>query len=213
MSTFQCFVVKPTDLCNIHLRRLSFTGDSKRCPVSGGSHSSSTYFRTMPAKDTFGYNKETDEVHQGDFFSHSSNHCWINTCRCGYRFSPLDEWQYFPERLYARLDTGVVLPLDQQDVGALWRSRWLESGQDSHYYCGEDGHSWSLRTPLWGWHIDSKSVDCTNRWNLEHKCWSRKGIAPNFTIYKGDGACYSHDGVVLLGGQRLSVSYGVLTVH
>jgi hypothetical protein len=79
---------------------------------------------------------------------------WPTRCHCGYAFADTVGKQYFPERLYRRVDTGELTTLRDAPVGAMWHT-------DYTGFNGPDGKSLHVR--IWGthdWMVDSRASNC-----------------------------------------------------
>lgn len=76
---------------------------------------------------------------------------------------------------------------------------------------GADGHCYVCRMPGGhDWMIDGRASNCTMPEDKEHKCWVRKGVAPNFTVGKEGKTCAAGAGSIQVPGWHGFLRNGVL---
>ena len=204
----KCFVIEPTGEVEVWLRRYSHR-TNEVCPIRGFYHDAHTVIiKSIPAESTAkDYEGNTNTI--GDFFDHGDPR-WPTHCQCGYEMKPYDEWQYFPQTLYRRLDDPSVRPFLLRDapVGALWRSEHME---EYERYRGVDGQSWTVRTYGGDWLIDGPANNCTMKDDRVHKCWCRHGTAPEFHVDKNGVTCQAGAGSIVCGDYHGFLHNGWLT--
>jgi hypothetical protein len=92
---------------------------------------------------------------------------WPTLCdACGYAFIETDHWQIFQQRLYRRVDNGMLLTLRNFPTGAMWDAHWYPRK-------GPDGRCVVVQTPAGEWMIDAPSTS--------GQPWTRTGEVPNIT--------------------------------
>jgi hypothetical protein len=134
---------------------------------------------------------------------------WPTTCdSCGYSFTEKALRSSGTAHSWVRKDTGEEFKcLRDAPPGALWRVPWYEA-HDIH--CGFDGQSWFCLTPGGTWHIDGRANNCTKPDDDTHRCWVRKGEAPNFTVGKDGPTCSAGAGSILCGSYHGFLRNGYL---
>lgn len=99
---------------------------------------------------------------------------------------------------FRRVDNGEDLKVNSFyscPPGAMMRTWYYEDN-----FKGLDGECWSVITPGGMWIIDSRCSNCTKPNDNIHKCWCRKGVAPNFTVDKnGPHTCSAGAGSIQIG--------------
>lgn len=149
---------------------------------------------------------EGQPVH-GDLWPHEDARWPVKCDHCEYAFAETDEWQFNPNQLYHRADTGEKFTLRRAPIGAIWESPWMAR---YHGYCGPDGRSLHARCPGGDdWGIDSRASNCdspcthcgtayhAHKGDLghsyedarPHKCWVRHGEPPELTVDKAGVTC------------------------
>lgn len=132
---------------------------------------------------------------------------------------------------YRRPDTGEVFETRYDlPVGALFRDPNWENGS----MVGPDAQSWFCMTPGGEWWIDGRASNCTSPCKncgkpyvnhvkegvpecteyidaKPHKCWVRKGTAPNFTVGKDGPTCEAGAGSIAIGNYHGFLQKGHLT--
>lgn len=79
---------------------------------------------------------------------------WPTHCLCGYKFESTVEKQYWPQRLYQRLDTGELVTLRDAPLGAMWHVH-------NDGMLGPDGESLIVRIPKsHNWMVDARASNC-----------------------------------------------------
>jgi hypothetical protein len=190
MSSHACFWIEPTDEVEIHLRRYSGSASSKCCAASG-----------------FGYHNVSLPVERGSKFSYPTVHgdVWNHTdprwpwaCSCGYVFQESDHWQFNPETLYRRGDTGELVTQDAAPAGALMNAWWLKDW--SFYTVGADGIILSVKLPDRSWWCPDGPAFPNGE--AVPSAWQRTGAVPKVTVTPS----------ILVGGGGSPTSYhGFLT--
>lgn len=201
-----CYVLEATDRASISLRRYA---SGSTCTGAMSYHDARLPIGTAAVRlDPRG----CWDIDCPDAPPHNDPR-WPSCCSCGYQFVDADEWQVFDDIMYKRLDTGEEMTLRDAPPGALWRALWLE-GRGSKMWVGVDGQAWMCRTPGGDWHIDGPASNCTDpegQRRGDHKCWVRKGTAPNFTVSKDGPTCGAGAGSILCGGYHGFLQNGHLT--
>ncbi len=166
MGNIQCFLVHPTKIYRVNLRR--YTRD-KPCTATNWCHNADAFMAVE---------EHEENPTNGDLHPHDDPH-WPAKCdRCDYLFVEADEWQKNFDLVY-RADDGREFTLISPDQmtndkamaappGTMWECPWMGSGPDGKSYC--------VRTPGGDWHIDGvygTPVAGT---------WKRTGTAPNLTV-------------------------------
>lgn len=188
-SRIRCFWLEPTDQVEMSLRRYA-RGDCKLMPGQYSRHDASVVIGRSAASEM----PRGHAVH-GDLWSHVDER-WPKQCACGYQFRDEDEWQFNPDRLYRRSDTGDLVTLRAAPAGAMWNASWFT---DSQMYRGPDGRSICVKTPGGEWMIDGPASNCTKPNDLGHKCWVRHGEPPDLTIDKKGNTCSAGAGSIMAG--------------
>jgi len=176
----QCFVIEETKQAPRYLRR--YHSSAVKCNGSSGYHDAMVLLDTVDVVLDGKGNRRTPMDGEPP---HEAWAGWPSHCDCGYEFQPDDEWQLFADRMYRRADTGELTTIRDAEPGAMWRVYWFESDP---YRCGADGQSWCVRCPGGGdWMIDGRASNCCGAPGVTaqappHKCWTRSGTAPRFTV-------------------------------
>jgi hypothetical protein len=180
-NAIRCFWLEKTALVEMDLRRF------KHAPVVNG-----TSVRECPAPENHGYHNahaligqsnrdDCTDVH-GDSWPHSDPR-WPTHCSCRYEFAPGDEWQFNPNRLYRRVDTGELMTLQRAPAGAMTDADWLRdrgySRADGLGYKCIDGITLQVKTPDGWWCVDGPSYN--NR--VAGPGWTRTGQVPEVTAH------------------------------
>jgi len=113
--------------------------------------------------------------------------------------------------IYKRSDTGEEIILNKAPVGAIWENTWYYNEVSLKGWLGEDGRSFTIRTPGGDWCCDRKASNCTKLEDHVHKCWCRHGDAPVFTIDKIGNTCNAGAGSILIGDYHGFLINGELT--
>jgi hypothetical protein len=162
-SSIPCFLVHPTNLYRVNLRRYSSLSS---CPATNWCHNADNFL---------GVEEHQEYPSCGDTRPHDDPH-WPKKCdRCEYLFVEEDTWQTNYDLVY-RADDGREVTLISKDQmtndralaappGTMWDASWMGPGPD--------GHSYVVRTPGGDWHIDG---------DYSHGRWTRTGTAPNLTV-------------------------------
>jgi hypothetical protein len=160
----------------------------------------------------------------GDLWAHDDARWPAKCASCDYVFTPADDWQFSPVRLYRRSDTGELIALRDAPPGAIWNASWLSENPE---YRGPDGRSLMGRCPDGrDWMMDSRASNCDSpcaecgvqykdhppykgpgeghayRDARPHKCWVRNGDPPELTVNKGAAgqSCGAGAGSILTPG-------------
>jgi hypothetical protein len=172
MDSIECFMIERTDLFREELRRYH-GGESGKCPAHPlGYHNADLVICQARAAP-----KEQRGGGRRDDFPHDDPR-WPTRCdRCGYQFTPTDEWQHNLLALY-RCPGGTLVTLNDAPIGAMYYADWMRTP-------GPDGHSLAVVLPpdRHIWLIDARSSNCT-RPKDKHYCWCRHGTPPNVTVDK-----------------------------
>ena len=180
MKRVRCFFLEPTDQVEMLLRRYrSEHGDSPRpqatCPLEHGYHDASVVIGRVHAS-------ACPELHDGrpvsgDVWPHDDPR-WPARCACGYTFAAEDSWQFNPDRLYRRLDTGELMLLALAPRSAMSGADWMRDVKQREYkgpgsWIGPDGLSLYVRTPGGDWFVDGPASNGQG--------WTREGKIPDIT--------------------------------
>lgn len=107
---------------------------------------------------------------------------WPVRCECGYAFGESDTWQVFASGLYRRSDTGAIVAWDEAPAGAVMDATWWAEGDHG----GADGHAWTIKLPDGSdFMTEQGAANCSCKskpFDPKHRCWTRTGTAPNFTV-------------------------------
>lgn len=173
MTRIRCFLIVPTTQVRMSLRRYKSGPDLRECPVHG-YHNASVEIgdaeeSTMPKLH------EGQAVH-GDLWPHDDPR-WPIHCACGYAFVASDNWQFKPDRLYHREDTGELVTDRSAPGGALRYATWLRHFGGGHQP-GPDGQFLQCKTPdgMW-WTIDGPASNAPR----DQVGWTRTGVVPDVT--------------------------------
>jgi hypothetical protein len=121
---------------------------------------------------------------------------WPTHCLCGHKFDDSVGKQYFPQRLYRRVDTGELYTLRDAPVGAMWLT-------DYSGFAGPDGKCLHVRLPgKHDWMVDSRASNCTKPDDKEHRCWVRHGDPKtgNVHVDKNGLTCDAGAGSIVVPG-------------
>jgi hypothetical protein len=178
MSRHQCFSMEPTTQVRMSLRRYTFAFVDgvvvRDCSVHG-SHDASVEIGDAEA-DSMPRQYEGSPVH-GDLWPHDDAR-WPARCECGYQFGPGDKWQFNPDTLYRRVDTGELVTQRSAPAGAMRdAASWLRNFK-SGYIAGADGKMLQCKLPdgIW-WTIDGPASNAPP----DQLGWTRTGEIPNIT--------------------------------
>jgi hypothetical protein len=199
MSAIKCFLLEETHRCRLYLRRFVFSKDAS-CP--GGNHDASIYIGE--ADIVYSDSKHPSGRYLKallDLSKYDGDIRWPIKCEhCDYHFTDDDQRQVNQYQLYRRADTGEIHQERQFPAGAIWESWWLA---ELDTFCGPDGKCYMCMTPGGEWIIDSVASNCTRRDDREHRCWPRRGEAPNFTVDKSYGkTCDAGAGSIQCGSYH-----------
>lgn len=207
----KCFLIVPSDMVERRLRRYT-SGDGNPCPRVPGQYS---YHDASAAIDRI---ESSFRGLDGEVASSSveawdrTDERWPKACRCNYVFVEDDEWQYSPERLWRREDTGELLLLRDAPPGAMYDAYWYHAMPE---YCGLDGRALIVKLPNGvPWHIDGCANNCTDQADFHrggHKCWVRHGEPPLITVDKAGKTCGAGAGSILSGNYHGFLRQGVFT--
>jgi hypothetical protein len=163
----ECFLIVPTGLVKLQLRRYRGSSDGEKCPGPFGYHNGHADFGKIPAVYT---DRGTLSAFPQDQVPAHDDHRWAQQCDdCTYRFTEQDEWQVFQEHLYHRPGVDEELTLRDPPHGAMWDCTWFPT--DS---MGPDGKCLCIMTPGGQWMPDLPSSD--------GKPWTRTGTVPKITV-------------------------------
>jgi hypothetical protein len=161
----KCFWLEPTDLIRMDLRR--YNGNLS-CSTSGMHyHNAYVVIGDGPA--------DAYSSSHGDSWDHS-DYRWPTKCSCGYEFVETDHWQFNPEKLFKRLDTGELVTEREAPDGAMKHASWLEGFKK--YNVGPDGIILYVKTPDGWWCVDGPTY---NNGVEGPNGWTRTGTIPNVT--------------------------------
>jgi hypothetical protein len=176
MNRVRCFLIEPTDRVRMSLRRYSASGGLQgECPVHGYHNASAEIgddaLAAMPKISKYVYGA----VH-GDLWPHDDPR-WPTHCACGYAFTPSDNWQFNPDTLYRRADTGELMTDRSAPPGALRYAGWLHDFGGG-YQPGPDGKHLQCKLPdgRW-WVIDGPASNAPR----DQVGWTRTGTVPDVT--------------------------------
>lgn len=154
----KCFFLVPIqDLYEFSLRRYTYSS-VKKCVNSDYGHDASTgCLWKGSASDPVlpEAARREGEACRGDSWPHDDQR-WPTMCKCGYVFQADDHWQFVPEQVFRRHDTGEEITLYSAPTGAMWFADWM--GQ---YHAGFDGHTLAVRLPgRHDWMPESRANNC-----------------------------------------------------
>lgn len=192
MSSHSCFWLEPTEDVEIHLRRYAGGYGSNCCSASGyGYHNQSAIAER-------GHQHSYPTVH-GDVWPHNDPR-WPTACVCGYVFQPADKWQFNPDQLYRRLDTGERVTMAAAPAGAMVDTYW--QARHSLYRKHADGIMLSVKLPdsTW-WCVDGPAYV---NGVAQPGGWTRSGAAPLVSATPsirigGDGCPMTYHGFLTNG--------------
>lgn len=170
----RCFWLDPVERFELSLRRYTSTADTReKCTASGyGYHNASTVIG-QAGIEACPVVSEGRPVH-GDHWPHDDAR-WPAKCACGYTFVLGDEWQFNPDQLFRRSDSGELVTLRGAPIGAMWDAHWMA---DNHSYKRIDGVTLCVRTPGGEWCVDGPSY---NDSKVSGPGWTRTGKVPDIT--------------------------------
>jgi hypothetical protein len=220
------FLIIPTGLQRIWLRRYQMSDDMKACRVHG-YHNAMTLVGDAPEKKTpEGYIDSISEQVYAD------DPRWPARCDCGKEFGPMEPFQVFTRSLY-RKQTGVeMFTIEDAPVGSIWNAWWLKCNE----LCGPDGQRLMCKLPGGhDWMIDGRANNCDSLCKScgsayhthnkdgackrfveshPHKCWVRTGTAgqADFTVGKGKPgeSCGAGAGSIIVPGWHGFLTGGML---
>lgn len=221
-----CFLLQPTDLIQVRLRR--YMGNTSDCPAPGnhGMHQ---------AWVLIGNDKEIEGVNNVNTFKGpipDNDPRWPTKCDCGLPFPEDLPRQYFPQHLYRRTDNGELVTWRDAPGGAMLVPDWYD-----------DPKPLLVKLPNgWEWNVDSRASNCdspcqhcqqpyhshntetcSNPGDGEHKwtkgayvdgrphaCWVRHGEPPLVTVDKNGVTCNAGAGSIIGGNWHGFLRNGVL---
>ena len=191
----QCFLLEPTELSRISLRRFEHSAAEKSCPGPYSYHNAMTLIEAAAPRAL--------AAPRWPGFPHSDER-WPKVCTCGYVFVDDDEWQVFEEHLYRRSDTQELASLHNPPVGAIWNCPWMPDSMKK-----ADGLCLCCQTPGGQWCIDGQASNCT-RPREPHDCWVRHGVPPHLHVDKNGNTCNAGAGSIVSGGWHGFLHHGEL---
>lgn len=213
MEPIQCFVIEPTNVNRISLRRyVGSDNKEKVCPLPHGYHDAQVFFKDIPDGVEMSNIVPTEERID------STDRVWPKSCECGYEFQEEDHWQYFNESLYVRKDTNEIVTLRSVPVGAMWFAPWLDQ-----MYVPQLEHVLVVKLPNnHDWVVDSEASNCTMPkkaleggafqlpYQQDHHCWVLHGVPPMVTVDKNGNTCQAGGGSIAIPGWHGYLQNGVL---
>lgn len=164
----RCFWIEPGDQIEMTLRRFAWREKRGPCEKSEtAGHDAAADIGRCAAS-------EVTNVH-GDNWPHADPR-WPKLCACGYAFAEDDEWQFNPNALYRRADTGELMVLGKAPAGAMWDAPWLRGVKT--FKQRPDGLVLMVRTPGGDWAVDGGSTN-GNGWE---RTGSPIGAAPDVDV-------------------------------
>lgn len=91
-------------------------------------------------------------------------------------FASEDQWQFNPDALYRRGDTGELVTLHAAPAGAMWNATWMRQGE---IYREVDGITLVVRTPGGDWCVDGPAYPAGQP--PVPNAWQREGKVPDIT--------------------------------
>ncbi len=169
-TKIKCFWIEPTDQVMRSLRRFTYT-EKRVCPA-GGNHEASQEIGQCGASECPKL-YEGNPVH-GDLWPHDDP-MWPKNCRkCGEAFQEDDEWQFRPDTLYRRTDTGEVFTAHNAPPGAMRHAEWMS--HFDHYNLDDIILECKLPGGTW-WCVDGRA----NNGTPGSPGWTRTGVVPEIT--------------------------------
>lgn len=215
VKTFFCEPVQPLTR-RIFLRRyVSESEGADKCPGKHGYHQAMTFLRDEGFEwDTSDrgspcYPPVADEV------ALIANANWPTKCEaCPFIFQAGHYKQVFQDRLYRRVDTGLIFALRDITPGGLFYDEYdgrLFNGSDAP---GPDGKYLIVVCPNGRrWNIDSRASNCTKKDDNKHKCWVRHGDPREGKLHvdKNGVTCQAGAGSIVAGDYHGFLHNGSFT--
>ncbi len=196
-------MIQPTEFMRVSLRRYS---GERKCEKSGFGYCNEDVViePILPSDlepDIYGSGIDNGKYKRSD-------PCWPVLCKCGYRFTPDDNWQASRDLLFKGIPSDPVKLFTHRDApaGAMWDGTWWPGK-------GPDGIALFVRLPGGhDWFIDGKASNCDLK--EPHYCWCRAGTPPNITVtkgpYPGQKTCSQGAGSILVTGFHAMLQNGEL---
>lgn len=168
MDGIKCFWLEATDLVSLELRRFAaWQGKTHECVAGGFTYHNATVKIGEAHKSLYPKGR-------GDHWHHEDVR-WPTHCRCGYCFTAEDQWQFIPNPLFRRKDTGAYLTEQEAGPGAMRHAAWLEKDRD--YKANPDGIILAVKLPdgVW-WLVDGPASN-------HPQGWDRIGTIPEVTAH------------------------------
>jgi hypothetical protein len=214
----ETFMLERTDKVFVYLRRYhSNSVEVHKCPGSGpyGYHQALIKVGEEKAvyesRDYNGYSRSVrvDDSYLDKYkaeYPHGHPK-WPAKCEdCFYRFSDLDEWQYFTELMW-KLPNGELTTIKSPPEGAMYFA-WWEAGNPNY---PDTGPLYAICPGGHPWNIDGRASNCTMPNDNEHKCWIRHGEPPKITVDKNGNTCQAGAGSIQAGDYHGFLQNGMFT--
>jgi len=173
-ASIHCVWLEPVARFELSLRRFTFSlGADGICHASSLGYHNASAVLGQAGIERCPMVREGQPVH-GDNWPHDDGR-WPATCACGYTFVLGDEWQFNPDQLFRRSDTGELVTLSAAPAGAMYDAHWM--GELSSYKRVE-GITLVVKTPAGEWCVDGPSYA---EGKVSGRGWTRSGKVPNIT--------------------------------
>lgn len=183
-SRIRCFMLIPTDLVEVSLRRYASSRDGvPKCPRIEARYPGAEEINYEVHNVEISIGMETGTVESsldGDSTQRTvdlDDPRWPAFCPCGFKFRPEDAKQENRSRLHDRSDGGPRTTIWDAPVGALYNARHFND-VDSHTRNGP-GMSLTCKTPAGVWMIDGPASNGPG--------WSRAGTPPDVVVQPSIG--------------------------
>lgn len=129
---------------------------------------------------------------------------WPSSCeRCGYAFTPQDEFQIWRRQLHTGAPDGKLYTLQDAPIGAMWDASWMRDDglRAPSGLLGPDDLCLVVKTPGGDWMVDSRASNCTLPNDTTHKCWVRHGDPRTGEVHvdKNGLTCAAGAGSIMIG--------------
>lgn len=192
---WKMFLIEPTPLCRLSLRRFAFGG--KRTVGNTVIGFKDVDIQCPKGKD-YGHDasvviaeqiEEPGGRHLGRTGFENDPRWPVKCASCDYlfdndeRFGMGDPWQVNYETLYKGALDGKLYVLRENPPGATWTCDWFPDEGPNGHWSGPDGKVWAVMLPGGlEWIIYSHSVQDANGKRVEGPKWNVQGTPPVITV-------------------------------